>query len=150
MKYLRFLIGSLAFAFGFGGCFCPVCENIFLDYEATALITEVTDGDTYKTQRRGETIIIRLLGADAYETRRGKRLRKQAESAGISADSAYRLGEMAERLAIDKLLNKTATLKRDTTQANIDAYGRLLRRVEINDSLFAEMLRARGLAAERE
>lgn len=128
-------------------CKCPDVQNIFLDYKATALITDITDGDTYKTTEQNETISIRLLNIDCFETRRTERLTEQAAAAGISEDSAYNLGHQAKQFAIDMLLNKTVTIKRDSAEQNIDTYGRLLRHVIVNDSLFSEMLKARKLAA---
>lgn len=127
-------------------CNCPTEQNIHLDYQSSVELVYITDGDTFKTEIQEETIIIRLLGIDCFETRHGTRLTEQANKANISIDSAYQIGLNTKQFAIDKLLNQSVIIRRDSTQANIDTYGRLLRHVVLNDSMFSDMLRVRNYA----
>ena len=127
-------------------CNCPTVQNVFIDYQSTVTINYVSDGDTYKFQTGNETVIIRLLGIDCFETRHGTRLNEQADKANISVDSAYQIGLAAKQYTIDNILNQSVIILRDSTQANIDTYGRLLRHVILNDSLYADMLKARNYA----
>ena len=127
-------------------CNCPTEQNVFIDYESTVEINYVTDADTYKFEISNETVIIRLLNVDCFETRQGTRLNGQAEKAGISVDSAYNIGVAAKLYAIDQLRDKFVIIRRDSNESNMDTYGRLLRHVLINDSLFSDMLKSRNYA----
>lgn len=127
-------------------CNCPEYQNVFTDYKSTATINYVTDGDTFKILTDNETVIIRLLGIDCFETRNGTRLNEQAQKANISVDSAYSIGQATKQYTIDVLLNQSVVLLRDSNEINIDVYGRLLRHVVLNDSMFSDMLRVRNYA----
>ena len=81
---------------------CP-----YSDDTCEVTISRVIDGDTYEIQHGADKISIRLLDFDCFESRRGKRLAKQAKTAGISLDSAYKLGKTAKQRAINYLLENT-------------------------------------------
>ena len=87
----------------------------------------VQDGDTFRI-RLGEkdSIGVRILGGDVFESRRGERLNSQAARAGISAERALERGKVAKQFA-QRLLVGTVEISRESGEPNIDIFGRLLR-----------------------
>jgi len=117
------------------------CTNPYRDDTSEVVITRIVDGDTYAFLLDSEEVFVRLLGFDCFETKMNKRLRKQADDAGISPDSALALGVMQRGRAVRYLLNKKVLIVRDRRERNIDVYQRLLRHVIINGKNFKEILR---------
>lgn len=100
-----------------------------LDSAVTIPVHRVIDGDTFDIAIGRDTITIRILGLDAFETRHGVRLDSQAAHAGITVDSAYHLGQMAKAFADSLFTGKSVLLTRDYSEDNFDTYNRLLRNV---------------------
>jgi len=119
-----------------------------IDYTSEVVITEVTDGDTYKFLWKGEEWRIRLLFVDTFETRFTSTLQKQAEKFNISQDSAKALGLKAKELAEEFLIDNQVVIKRDSLEPNFDSFGRLLRTLEVDGVSFADILGKRGLVAD--
>lgn len=66
-------------------------------------VTKVIDGDTFHCYLPNivtsfNQIVVRLYGIDAFETRKGKRLYKQAKKYNLSVDEAYRLGQQQKQI----------------------------------------------------
>ena len=97
--------------------------------EGTHLVTKVTDGDTITVQ--GYDNHIRILGIDAPESRRGKRLRRQAKRMGITEAEALHLGLVAKEKAKKVLLFKCVELSYDNKDKG--RFGRYLRYVHIDE-----------------
>lgn len=112
----------------------------------TTNVIEITDGDTFAIYYKDKKWKVRVLYVDCFETKKGDRLSKQAEKAGISIDSALALGEKAKNFATEVLLNKKVDLLRDFREPNLDVYGRLLRITVINGLRFDSLLKVKGLA----
>lgn len=111
-------------------------------------VTSVIDGDTFYCEKDGDTVKVRVLGFDAYESSYGKRLTDQARRANIDTVTARKFGIKAKQYAIELLQKQTVVLHRGNRNApNLDKYGRLLRFVVINDQRFDETMIARGFAA---
>lgn len=121
------------------------CENPFVDDEATVFISNVIDGDTYEFDYENEHYRVILIGCDAIEVINNSRLKNQAENLNVTVDSALALGDRAADFAKECLLEKEIKIIRDPIEGNFDNFSRLLRRVHIGDSCFAEMLKVRGL-----
>ena len=100
-----------------------------LDSTAQVTVGRVVDGDTFDFGIGRDTISVRIIGIDAFETRHGTRLDSQAVKAHISIDSAYVLGEVGKRFADSLLSKQNVLLVRDYKQPNFDTYNRLLRHV---------------------
>jgi micrococcal nuclease len=84
-------------------------------------VTSIVDGDTLKVSDSVGVYTVRLIGIDTPET---KDLRKEVECFGAEAT-----------LYLTKLLeNQKLILKSDSTQDDIDRYGRLLRYAFLQDS----------------
>jgi endonuclease YncB( thermonuclease family) len=106
-------------------------KNPVTDDVVTVMVESVQDGDTFRI-RIGErdSIGVRILGGDVYESRRGTRLEKQAAKAGISETAALMRGLAAKERA-KRLLLSGVEIRRVSGEPNIDVYGRLLRQVFI-------------------
>ena len=129
---------------------CPVCSNVFLDSSATIVVRRVLDGDTFEFGVGNDTIGVRLLGIDAFETRHGSHLDSQAVRAGISQDSAYKVGLQAKLFADSLLTNRSVRIYRSTIEPYADAFGRLLRYVFFSDGInrvdYDSIMLAKGFA----
>ena len=113
-------------------------------------VTKVVDGDTFYCAKDGDTVKVRILGFDAWESRQGDRLDGQAARAGISVERALTLGAKAKTYAKEIAEGKIVILHRGSGKApNRDIYGRLLRFVIIDDQNFHELMISRGYAAPR-
>jgi endonuclease YncB( thermonuclease family) len=107
-----------------------VCTNPVVDARNVVVVLSVQDGDTFRI-RIGEkdSIGVRILGGDTFESRRGDRLNSQAAQAGISAERALERGKIAKQLAQRILTERNAQIEisRKSDEPNIDIFGRLLR-----------------------
>ena len=74
----------------------------------TVKCVRVIDGDTIEIED-GERV--RLLGADAFEIRRGARLNAQAKAAGITPDEALTRGKQQAEALRNRIEGKTITLR---------------------------------------
>jgi endonuclease YncB( thermonuclease family) len=116
------------------------CSNPFVDSVAIVVCVAIIDGDTWKFAIGEDLFGIRVLGIDCFETRKGSRLTKQANKSGISIDSALFLGKKAKEFANNLLFMKKITIIRDYNEDNMDVYGRLLRKVYINQMSYDSLL----------
>ena len=107
--------------------------DILLDSSATVTVGRVLDGDTFEFGIGIDTIGVRILGIDAFETKHGTHLDGQALAAGISSDSALALGKIAKAFADSLLTGKSVLLFRDPKQPAFDAFGRMLRHVQYSE-----------------
>lgn len=121
--------------------------NPFVDYTSSVYVNRVIDGDTFTFLINNEEFSIRILGIDCFETKHNDRLIGQAEKNGITEDSAYTLGNIAKSLADSLLTGKTVRITRDSSEADFDTYGRLLRNVFVNGKSYAQIIISRGLSA---
>jgi len=97
----------------------------------TFLVVDVVDGDTIKVIENNQTKTIRLIGIDAPESR--------------SNDCK---NEEATQLLSNLILNKQVTLESDSTQADLDRFGRQLRYVFLDEvNVNREIIKA-GFAME--
>jgi len=88
-------------------------------------VRRVIDGDTVVLQN-GERV--RLVGVDAFEIRRGPRLKAQAKAAGITEDEALRRG-LAEASALRRRIEGKEVWLRFRLYPR-DRYGRILGELE--------------------
>jgi len=99
-------------------------------------VVDVVDGDTIKVNINNETKTLRLIGLDTPETLDP---RKPVQC----------FGQEASQKAKELLLGKEVRLEVDSTQENIDKYGRLLRYVWLDDgTLYNEKMIKDGYAHE--
>jgi endonuclease YncB( thermonuclease family) len=109
---------------------------------ATVTCDYVTDGDTWNFLYNEEKHTVRVLHVDCFETYPGERLERQAESYGISTDSAMRLGKLAKEFADSLMTGKEVVMMEDPGEDSFDIYDRLLRITIIDgmrlDSLMIE------------
>lgn len=97
---------------------------------ATALVTSVVDGDTVKVQYDdASTATVRLIGIDTPE---------RLECYGAEATQALR----------EYVLHKQVMLEADSTQSDLDRYGRQLRYIWLGGDLINLRLVANGFARE--
>jgi endonuclease YncB( thermonuclease family) len=112
------------------------------------VVVRVVDGDTFYAAKDGDTVKVRVLGFDAFESRNGERLNDQAKRAGILPTRALEIGNNAKKAAKELLQGKLVVLHRGKKRApNHDIYTRLLRYVIVDDEDFAELMTQRGFAA---
>lgn len=94
------------------------------------VVSRVIDGDTLDVTEAGVVTRVRLVGIDTPEKR-------PVECYGREATART-----------TTLTGRAVTLVRDTTQANTDRYGRLLRYVEVDGVDWQRQLITEGLARE--
>jgi micrococcal nuclease len=129
-------------------CMPALAQTIDSQDTSSVVVIRVVDGDTFVCTNGSDTAKVRILGFDAFETRNGDRLDKQAARAGISVERALALGNKAKDEATALLLDKTVILHRGNKRApNRDLYGRSLRYVIVNDEDFAAAMIRRCYAA---
>ncbi len=113
-------------------------------------VTKVVDGDTFYCEKNVDTVKVRVLGFDAWESKQGDRLDGQAARAGISVERALSLGSKAKTYAKEIAEGKIVTLHRGSGKTpNRDIYGRLLRFVIVEEQKYEELMISRGYAAPR-
>jgi endonuclease YncB( thermonuclease family) len=104
----------------------------FLPNICQAEITRVVDGDTYVAAFKQREYMIRIIGADTYETRYGRKLLNQSRSNNIALVAALQKGRAAKHFAENILLGETVTLIRPEGSPDNDSYFRHLRMVKVN------------------
>ncbi len=110
----------------------------------------VIDGDSYRCIYDNDSIEVRLLFVDCYETYYSERLEKQAERNNISVDSALALGLKAKQYVKDLIEGKNIELIRIDDEPDKDVYGRYLRVVVYRNQRLDSLLLKNGLAFEYE
>lgn len=114
-----------------------------------ATVIRVVDGDTFDAAFNSDTIRVRVLGLDTYETRLGSRLQKQSRRNNITMVQALDKGRKAKQYAQYLIENKTVLLHRgDTKQPEKDIYGRWLFYVEIGKHKFEQLMIEKGYDAQ--
>ena len=131
---MKFILILFIFTFNLLSQDCPFAEDT-----SYVIITRILDGDTYEFEQNNQKFKIRLSEVDCFETRRGKRLEKQAKNAGITPDSALILGKIAKILIKNMILNQKVMVIR-AKQQNMDRYNRLVREVYFNKINIADTL----------
>jgi endonuclease YncB( thermonuclease family) len=104
----------------------------FLPNVCQAEITRVVDGDTYVAQYNQREYMIRIIGADTFETRYGRKLMAQARANSLPLVVAFQKGLAAKNFAQNILLGETVTLTRPDDSPDNDSYFRHLRTVQVN------------------
>jgi endonuclease YncB( thermonuclease family) len=103
----------------------------FLPNVCQAEITRVVDGDTYVAMHNQREYMIRIIGADTYETRYGRKLMTQAQANNLPINIALQKGRAAKHFAENILLGETVTLIRPEGSPDNDGYFRHLRTVQV-------------------
>lgn len=151
LRFPRVLAFSLAVVTLLLLLFAPTCafaQAIDQHDTCEVVVVRVVDGDTFYAAKDGDTVKVRILGFDAFESRTGDRLDKQASRAGISPDRALALGNKAKQFAKEVLQGKVVVLHRGNKRApNHDFYTRLLRYVIVDEQDFHSIMIQRGYAA---
>lgn len=97
----------------------------------TVEVVEIIDGDTIKVLENGEVKTVRLIGIDAPEARSKDCKNKEAT-----------------QFLSELILNKEVRLEADSTQTDVDRYGRDLRYVFLDDMNINQEIINAGLAQE--
>lgn len=117
------------------GCAPIVAASTTEPVAVTAEVVAVVDGDTIDVATDDGTARVRLIGIDTPEVGRG------GEVSECYADEA--------RTFLDQLLyGRQVELISDTTQGDVDKYGRLLRYVYVDEQSVAELAIAAGAGYE--
>jgi endonuclease YncB( thermonuclease family) len=98
-------------------------------------VVSVVDGDTIKVSINGTTETLRIIGLDTPETLDP---RKPVQC----------FGKEASNKAKELLSGKTVVLEADSTQGELDKYGRLLRYVFVDGTDYGKYMIANGYAHE--
>jgi micrococcal nuclease len=97
------------------------------------LVTKVVDGDTFEIETGDR---VRLLGIDTPEKWKSGKLDKDAKRNAKDKEIIQKLGQLASEYAEKILLNQKVKLVPDSTNADKDRYGRLLRYAYLEDGTF--------------
>jgi endonuclease YncB( thermonuclease family) len=123
----------------------------FLPNVCQAEITRVIDGDTYVAAYNQREYMIRIIGADTFETRYGRKLMTQSQTNNLPLNIALQKGRAAKNFAENVLLGETVTLTRPNDSPDNDLYFRHLRVVQVTWANvltdFATLLVQRGHTA---
>jgi endonuclease YncB( thermonuclease family) len=103
----------------------------FLPNVCQAEITRIVDGDTYVATYNQREYMIRIIGADTYETRYGRKLMTQSQANNLPLRIALQKGRAAKNFAENVLLGETVTLTRPEDAPDNDGYFRYLRTVQV-------------------
>ncbi|MDD7930795.1 thermonuclease family protein [Microbacterium thalli] len=101
----------------------------------SAEVTAVIDGDTIEIWAAGGTERVRIIGIDTPEIGRDG-----------AADECY--AQEAREYVNAALYGRTVTIYPDTSQDDVDRYGRLLRHVLVDDRSIAKEAIAAGMGYE--
>jgi endonuclease YncB( thermonuclease family) len=123
-------------------------SNPFIDDSCFVKVYRVVDGDTFEFIIERDTVDVRILELDCFESRRGTRLDEQAAAVGIDPEVALLIGQAAKKFANDYLINKNVKLVRDRKETNIDSFGRLLRKVYVDNKRFRDTMCAQAFTVE--
>lgn len=93
----------------------------------TVHVVEVVDGDTLKVDRGGETVTVRLIGVDTPETVH-------------PSEPVQCFGAEASAHATDLAEGTRVRLEHDPSQGEVDAYGRELAYVVLDDDRMLNLL----------
>ncbi len=98
-------------------------------------VVSIVDGDTIKVNINGTTETLRIIGLDTPETLDPRR-------------PVQCFGKEASNKAKELLSGKTVVLEADSTQGELDKYGRLLRYVFVDGTDYGKYMIANGYAHE--
>lgn len=115
------------------GVIILVFYSLVIFSQDTLTVTKVYDGDTFQVDT-GEKV--RLLGIDTPEKWESGKLDKDSERSGKDKEVIKRLGALASDYAEKILLNQKVRLVADSTNSDMDRYGRLLRYCYLEDGTF--------------
>lgn len=125
--------------------FITPTEDVPAEAYLSTTVIDVSDGDTFAIYYKNQKWKVRVLYVDCFETQMGDRLNTQARKAGITVDSALKLGLKAKDFAKKTLLNQKVELIRDFNEPNLDVYGRLLRITVVGKQRYDSLLRVNNL-----
>ena len=94
------------------------------DYDLCS-VTAIVDGDTFKAECefRG-AVTVRIKGVDAFETRKGRRLKRQVRVMGITIEEGLARGKQAKSCLVNLLQGRRVLLL--FGDKRYDWYNRLL------------------------
>ena len=123
-------------------------SNPFIDDSCMVKVYRVVDGDTFEFIIERDTVDVRVLELDCFESRRGTRLNEQAAAVGIDSEVALLIGLAAKTFATNYLVGKNVKLIRDRKETNIDSFGRLLRKVYVDNERYRDTMCAQAFTVE--
>jgi micrococcal nuclease len=144
-KYLSFLLTLFIFI----GCgevrdsslpahYPTIHANITILDRADQKEAEVTDGDTIKLTFDGKLTTIRLIGIDAFESRKNDKAYRQAYEEEISVEEVIARGKAAKSY-IKALLSKRVDFYMEYDEDFLDRYGRTLAYVWFDETTMLNM-----------
>lgn len=95
------------------------------------LVVDVVDGDTIKVMENGKKTTVRLIGIDAPEVK---------EKECMYSEATQELEEL--------ILDQEVILQKDSSQGDLDKYGRELRYVFLDSTNVNEYMISKGFASE--
>lgn len=107
------------------------CFSVFANAADFVKCIKVIDGDTIKIST-GENV--RLIGVDTPESRRNKKLYRDADRSKEDVDAIISIGKESAKFTTGLVLGKSVRLEFDVQK--MDKYGRLLAYVYLEDGTF--------------
>lgn len=129
---VTFLTADVSPSFFDSGIQVPSDAHILGARDDGYVVTRVVDGDTIRVSGPDGEQAVRLIGIDAPEARQTPEC--------FAQESTARLEEL--------VVQKNVRLEADTTQQDVDRYGRLLRYVFVEDTNVNELMIREGFAKE--
>jgi micrococcal nuclease len=121
-------------------------------YEASEYLVQVVnvvDGDTLDIDWFRGVARLRIVGIDTFESRRGRKLKEQADEWGVTEDRGMELGRLATEVVQGAVTGKIIRIKFPSGDIERDAFGRLLAYVYVDGVDLGLHLMANGLAYPR-
>lgn len=147
--FTRFLMTLILCGASFYGGFRYHHWKVYEQSEYWVPVVAVHDGDTMEIEWFRGVARLRIVGIDAFETRRGPKLREQGERWGLSEDRALQLGELARQTVADAVTGKLVRIKFPSGQIERDSFGRLLAYVYVDNTDLGLHLLSKGLVYPR-
>ncbi len=147
--FTRFLVTLILCGASFYGGYRYHHWKVYKQSEYLVRVVSVYDGDTMDIEWFRGVARLRIVGIDAFETRRGAKLAEQCRTWGITEERALQLGEEARATVAQAVSNKLVRIKFPSGEPERDNFGRLLAYVYVDNTDLGLHLLSRGLVYPR-
>lgn len=147
--FTRFLVTLILCGASFYGGYRYHHWKVYEQSEYFVQVVAVHDGDTMDIDWFRGVARLRIVGIDAFETRRGPKLAEQCQKWGLTEERALALGEQARQTVANAVTGKLVRIKFPSGQIERDSFGRLLAYVYVDNTDLGLHLLSQGLVYPR-
>lgn len=147
--FTRFLITLALCAACFYGGYRYHHWKVYEQSQYLVQVVAVHDGDTMDIDWFRGVARLRIVGIDAFETRRGAKLTEQCQKWGLTEERALQLAEIARQTVAEAVTGKLIRIRFPSGEIERDSFGRLLAYVYVDNVDLGLHLLSKGLAYPR-